>query len=179
MVKLGRYSSAKSRNFTGVCVVGAQTCTPPYKRLQNLATLRCIFTSFQQITFKLGNFINFKTLFSVVSTDFPELACPCQKLKEFEKRSIYSVLYNGIFVFVYKTPVQPTYSLRRNVITMLRDYVTKVNRFIELGLPEVYVALSVRKYYWQLYWYWNMSPTEIKITLGSVLILKYGLESSL
>ena len=27
------------------------------------------------------------------------------------------------------------------------DYVTKVNRFIELGLLEVYVALSVRKYY--------------------------------
>ena len=66
---------------------------------------------------------------------------------EFVKRSIYSVLYNGIFVFVYKTPVQLTYSLWRNVITMLRDYVTKVNRFIELGLPEVYVALSVRKYY--------------------------------
>ena len=66
---------------------------------------------------------------------------------EFVKRSIYSVLYNGIFVVVYKTPVQLTYSLWRNVITMLRDYVTKVNRFIELGLPEVYVALSVRKYY--------------------------------
>ena len=66
---------------------------------------------------------------------------------EFVKRSIYSVLYNGIFVFVYKFPVQLTYSLWRNVITMLRDYVTKVNRFIELGLPEVYVALSVREYY--------------------------------
>ena len=73
MDKLGRYGYAKSQNFTGVCVVGAQTCTPPYKRLQNLATLRCIFTSFQQITFKFGNFINFKALFSVVSTDFPEL----------------------------------------------------------------------------------------------------------
>ena len=66
---------------------------------------------------------------------------------EFVKRSIYSVLYNGIFVFVYKFPVQLTYSLWRNVITMLRDYVTNVNRFIELGLPEVYVALSVREYY--------------------------------
>ena len=73
MDKLGRYGYAKSQNFTGVCVVGAQTCTPPYKRLQNLATLWCIFTSFQQITFKFGNFINFKALFSVVSTDFPEL----------------------------------------------------------------------------------------------------------
>ena len=73
MDKLGRYGYAKSQNFTGVCVVGAKTCTPPYKRLQNLATLRCIFTSFQQITFKFGNFINFKALFSVVSTDFPEL----------------------------------------------------------------------------------------------------------
>ena len=33
----------------------------------------CIFISFQQITFKLGNFTNFKRLFSVMSTDFPEL----------------------------------------------------------------------------------------------------------
>ena len=31
----------------------------------------CIFISFQQITFKLGNYTNFKTLFPVVSTDFP------------------------------------------------------------------------------------------------------------
>ena len=30
-----------------------------------------IFVSFQQITFKPGNFINLKALFSVVSTDFP------------------------------------------------------------------------------------------------------------
>ena len=29
------------------------------------------FVSFQQITFKLGNFTNLKALFSVVSTDFP------------------------------------------------------------------------------------------------------------
>ena len=33
----------------------------------------CIFISFQQIFFKLGNFTNFKRLFSVMSTDFPEL----------------------------------------------------------------------------------------------------------
>ena len=157
MDKLGRYGYAKSQNFTGVCVVGAQTCTPPYKRLQNLATLRCIFTSFQQITFKFGNFINFKALFSVVSTDFPELV----HVKSWKNswKGLFTAYYiMALFFFVYKTPVQLTYSLWRNVITMLRDYVTKVNRFIELGLPEVYVTLSVRKYYWQLYWYWNMSP---------------------
>ena len=34
----------------------------------------CIYVSFQQITLKLGNFINFKALFYVVSTDFPELS---------------------------------------------------------------------------------------------------------
>ena len=55
---------------------GRQVCAPlpthPYKRLQNFATLRSyIFVSFQQITFKLGNFVNLKALFSVVSTDFP------------------------------------------------------------------------------------------------------------
>ena len=37
-------------------------------------TLRnCIYISFQQITFKLGNFTNCKALFSVVSTGFSEL----------------------------------------------------------------------------------------------------------
>ena len=34
----------------------------------------CIFVTFQQITLKLRNFINFKALFYVVSTDFPELS---------------------------------------------------------------------------------------------------------
>ena len=48
---------------------------PPYKRLQNFATLRShIFISFQQITFKRGNFTNLQALFSVVSTNFRELA---------------------------------------------------------------------------------------------------------
>ena len=43
---------------------------PPYKRLQNFATLRSyIFVSFQQITFKFGNFTNLKELFSVVLMD--------------------------------------------------------------------------------------------------------------
>ena len=39
----------------------------------NVLTLRrYIFISFQQITFKFGIFVNFKALFSVVSTDFSE-----------------------------------------------------------------------------------------------------------
>ena len=32
-----------------------------------------IFVSFQKITFRLGNFANFTTFFSLVSTDFPLL----------------------------------------------------------------------------------------------------------
>ena len=79
-----RYSSTKLRMYGG----GASLSPPPltqthahsttttttnvYKRLLNFATLRSyIFVSFQQITFKPGNFINLKALFSVVSTDFP------------------------------------------------------------------------------------------------------------
>ena len=55
---------------------------------------------------------------------------------------------------------------------MLRDYVTKINRFIELGPPEVspeiLLILECRPIF-----------TMIIITLGSVLILKDGLGSSL
>ena len=57
-----------------------QTCPPtsvtiPTKRLKNFATSRSpIYVSFQQITFKLSNFSNFKTLFPIASTDFPQLA---------------------------------------------------------------------------------------------------------
>ena len=60
-----------------------------------------------------------------------------------------------------------------NVITMLRDYVTKVNRFIELGPPEVSPEILLSDT--------GMSPifTVIKVTLGSVLILKDGLGSYL
>ena len=53
---------------------GGQVCAPPpHTNVCNFSTLRsCIFISFQQITFKFGNFINFIALFSVVSTDFSE-----------------------------------------------------------------------------------------------------------
>ena len=158
MDKLGRYGYAKSQNFTGVCVVGAQTCTPPYKRLQNLATLRCIFTSFQQITFKFGNFINFKALFSVVSTDFPELV----HVKSWKNswKGLFTAYYIMAYLFSY---TRPPYNLHIRYGGMSSPcsgitLQTSIARFIELGLPEVHVALSVRKYYWQLYWYWNMSP---------------------
>ena len=53
--------------------VGASLC-PTIQTSVKLATLgSCTFITFQQITFKLGNFTNFKALFSVVSNDFPEL----------------------------------------------------------------------------------------------------------
>ena len=43
---------------------GGKFVPPPHKPLWNFATLRCkISVSFQQITFKLGNFTNFKGLF--------------------------------------------------------------------------------------------------------------------
>ena len=50
---------------------GHKLAPPTYKqpkilRSYNLAHLRCI-------TFKFGNFTNFKALFSMVSTDFSEL----------------------------------------------------------------------------------------------------------
>ena len=49
--------------------------TIPPKRLKNFATSRSsISVSFQQITFKLSNRNNFKTLFPMASTDFPQLA---------------------------------------------------------------------------------------------------------
>ena len=57
--------------------------------LKNVATLRsCIFIRlFQQIALKLGNFTNFKALFSVASTDFPELV-HVKSWKKTMKRSI-------------------------------------------------------------------------------------------
>ena len=42
----------------------------------------CIYVSFQQITLTLGNFINFKAPFYVVSTDFPELSIHVKRLKK-------------------------------------------------------------------------------------------------
>ena len=54
---------------------GASLYLPTYKIMsENIVTLESYnFVSFQQITFKLGNFINFKGLIPVVSTDFPQL----------------------------------------------------------------------------------------------------------
>ena len=61
---------------------GGHVCTPTIQ-----TSVKCrdfdelyIFVSFQQVTFKLGNFTNLKALFSVVSTDFPFF--PCQKLRK-------------------------------------------------------------------------------------------------
>ena len=54
-----------------------------------MALRRCIFISFQQVTFELVDFTNFKALFSVVSTDFPELM---SKVEKTVKRSIQPYL---------------------------------------------------------------------------------------
>ena len=55
-------------------MMGGKFLPPPYKCLWNFVTLRSyFFIIFQQITFKLGNFTNFKVLFLVELTDFSEL----------------------------------------------------------------------------------------------------------
>ena len=88
VLSVQRYSSVKLPKLTDVCMWrvgrGEQVCArpPPYKRLQNLATLRSyIFVSVQQIRLRLYNFSNFKAFFPSVS-----LGCPCQKKYPFGQR---------------------------------------------------------------------------------------------
>ena len=70
-LKLAKIHHRKSRNFEDYFMVGEQTCSPPYKGLENFATLRGYMSvSFQQITFKLGNFFKLKALFPEKLTDF-------------------------------------------------------------------------------------------------------------
>ena len=69
--------------------------TIPTKRLKNFATSRSsISVSFQQITFKLSNCNNFKTLFQMASTDFFPPTYTCQKLKKNMERSVD---FRGLF----------------------------------------------------------------------------------
>ena len=70
---------------------GASLCrhTVGIKGPWNFAALRsCIFVSFQQITFKLGNFNKLKGAHSSVSDGF-SLTSPCQKLRKTVERCIY------------------------------------------------------------------------------------------
>ena len=71
------------------------------ENLQTLPTLQTNVTNItnvrkisRQITFKLGDFINFKALFSVVSTDFPELV-HVKSWKKTVKRSIHFVPFTA------------------------------------------------------------------------------------
>jgi len=51
---------------------GGTNLPPTYKCRQILATLQSyILAHLRRITFKFGNFTNFKALFPVVLTDFP------------------------------------------------------------------------------------------------------------
>ena len=61
---------APSRKILQAFVLwGHETCS--YKRLENSPTFSCgVILYFQQITFKLGSFTNFKTFFPAVLTDF-------------------------------------------------------------------------------------------------------------
>ena len=64
---------SKSRNFTGVCMVGGKNLPPPPPTLQllNTTTLRSyICASFQQIAFLIGSFTDHNAFFPVVLTDF-------------------------------------------------------------------------------------------------------------
>ena len=58
---------------------------------------------------------------------------------EKKKKDKFTAYYRIAYFFPIQDP-HTTY-------IFVRDYVTKAKRFIELGLLEVYVALSVRKYY--------------------------------
>ena len=51
--------------------------------------------------------------------------------------------FTAYYRIEYFFPIQDPHT----TYIFVRDYVTKAKRFIELGLLEVYVALSVRKYY--------------------------------
>ena len=66
------------------------------------------FHSFRQITFKLGNITNFKTLFPVWSIDFHSLV-QSQKLKKYMERSISRFLVNSLFCMLERQadPVPP------------------------------------------------------------------------
>ena len=78
MSKIAKFESAtflasedlpKLQKFTDVCMVGSTN-------VQNFTTLRsCIFITFQQITFKLGNFTHFKALLFSGSDGFSR-TCP-------------------------------------------------------------------------------------------------------
>ena len=59
--------------------------------------------------------------------------------KKKKKKDQFTAYYRIAYFFPIQDP-HTTY-------IFVRDYVTKLNRFIDLGLLEVYVALSVRKYY--------------------------------
>ena len=65
---------SKSRNFTGVCMVGGKNFPPPPPptlQLLNTTTLRSyICVSFQQIAFLIGSFTDHNAFFPVVLTDF-------------------------------------------------------------------------------------------------------------
>ena len=61
--KIAKFESDTSLSSEGIA----------YKRLELRRRRSCILITFQQITFKLGNYTNFKALFSVESTHFSEL----------------------------------------------------------------------------------------------------------
>ena len=81
-----RYTFAELRKFTGDFMVGASLCPPPYYLISR-PWGAIIFVSFQQNTFNLDNFTNFKALFPVVFDKF-SLTYPRQKLKKVVERSI-------------------------------------------------------------------------------------------
>ena len=63
----------KSQNFTDVLMVGDTNLTPTiqtYVKYGDFAELLYIVVSFQQITFKLGIFTNFKAFLLTVLTNF-------------------------------------------------------------------------------------------------------------
>ena len=89
---------------------------------------RFIFISFQQITFKLGDFINLKALSWVVSTDFPELV----NVKSWKKSVKRSMQQHTVLCPTDSLPTHPD-SLQIELIHLL--YTTCWGEDLSCELP--------------------------------------------
>ena len=81
ITKIAKFESDTSlasdlQNFTDVCMVGGTNLPLTIQTFVKFLDFKEVYLhkfSTKLITFKLGNFINWKALFWVLSTDFPEL----------------------------------------------------------------------------------------------------------
>ena len=95
------YTAPQSCENLQTFVSWGQVCAPYHTNVFKISRIlkSCIFVSFQQIAFKLGNFINFKALFYVVSTDFPELSIHVKSWKKTVNRS-FQLIWSDTLTFL-------------------------------------------------------------------------------